>query len=45
MIALRLMVERGEPAEAALARLRAARPGAVETAEQLAWAQAGSGTG
>lgn len=41
MIALRLMVERGEPAAAALARLRVARPGAVETAEQLAWAKAG----
>lgn len=41
MVALRLMVERGEAAEAALARLRRARPGAVETAEQLAWATAG----
>lgn len=38
MVALRLMVERGEPGEAALARLRRARPGAVETAEQRAWA-------
>lgn len=41
MIAMRLMVERGEPAAAALAQLRAARPGAVETAGQLAWAEAG----
>lgn len=43
MIALRLMAERGEPADAALARLRQARPGAVETAEQLAWAEADTG--
>jgi protein-tyrosine phosphatase len=42
MIALRLLVERGEGAEAALARLRLARPGAVETPEQLAWASAGN---
>ena len=41
MVALRLMVERGEPAAAALARLRTVRPGAVETAEQLAWAGGG----
>lgn len=45
MVALRLMVERGEPAETALARLRQARPGAVETAEQLAWAEAGAAAG
>ncbi len=38
MIALRLMAERGEAPAAGLARLRAARPGAVETAEQYAWA-------
>jgi protein-tyrosine phosphatase len=38
MIALRLMVERGEAAEAALARLRAARPCAVETDAQMDWA-------
>lgn len=38
MIALRLMVEAGEPPEAALDRLRAARPCAVETAAQMAWA-------
>lgn len=38
MIALRLMVERQEEPEAALKRLRAARSGAVETDEQLAWA-------
>lgn len=41
MIALRLMVERGEGAEAALARLRAVRPCAVETDAQGAWASAG----
>lgn len=38
MIALRLMVETGEDPETALARLRAARPGAVETEAQLRWA-------
>lgn len=38
MITLRLMVEGGEPPEAALARLRAARPCAVETAAQERWA-------
>jgi protein-tyrosine phosphatase len=38
MIALRVMVERGEATEAALERLRAVRPCAVETAGQLAWA-------
>jgi Cyclin-dependent kinase inhibitor 3 (CDKN3) len=37
MIALRLLVERGEGVEAALARLRVARPGAVETEAQGAW--------
>lgn len=38
MAALRLMVETGEPAADALARLRAARPCAIETAAQMAWA-------
>ncbi len=38
MIALRLMVEAGEAPEPALARLRAARPGAVETPDQYRWA-------
>ncbi len=38
MVALRLLVERGEDAAIALSRLRALRPGAVETDEQLAWA-------
>lgn len=38
MIALRLMVETGEAAEAALIRLREARPCAVETDAQLLWA-------
>jgi len=41
MAALRLMVEAGEAPEAALARLRAVRPCAVETADQRAWAMAG----
>ncbi len=40
MIALRLMVERGEEPEAALKRLRAVRPGAIETKEQMRWASA-----
>lgn len=35
---LRLMVEAGEAAEAALLRLRAVRPCAVETAAQFEWA-------
>lgn len=38
MAALRLMVEADEPPGPALARLRAARPCAVETEAQLAWA-------
>ncbi|MEQ9489998.1 MAG: protein-tyrosine phosphatase family protein [Alphaproteobacteria bacterium] len=38
MIALRLMVERGEDATNALRRLRDKRPGAVETPEQRLWA-------
>jgi hypothetical protein len=40
MIALRLLVERGEVADAALARLRMVRPGAVETEAQGEWAAA-----
>jgi protein-tyrosine phosphatase len=42
MAVLRLLVEMGEPAEQALARLRTVRPGAVETDEQYAWAAAGA---
>jgi protein-tyrosine phosphatase len=42
MIALRLLVERGEDASGALARLRSARPHAVETDAQMTWASAGS---
>ena len=42
MVALRLMVESGEAPQAALTRLRAARPCAVETAAQQAWAFAGA---
>ncbi len=38
MIALRLLVERGDQPDVALQRLRRERPGAVETKEQLAWA-------
>jgi len=38
MVTLRLMVEAGEAPDAALARLRAVRPGAVETGAQLDWA-------
>lgn len=42
MAALRLMVEAGEAPDAALARLRAVRPGAVETEAQLDWARRGA---
>ena len=38
MVALRLMIEIGEGGEDALKRLRAVRPCAVETSEQMAWA-------
>lgn len=40
MMAMRLMVELGESPDAALARLRAVRPCAVETEAQQAWAAA-----
>jgi protein-tyrosine phosphatase len=43
MAALRLMVEGGEAPAAALARLRAVRPCAVETPAQMRWALAGAG--
>ena len=42
-VALKLLVEQGETPETGLARLRAVRPGAVETAEQLAWASRSAG--
>ena len=42
MVLLRLMVERGEDPETALSRLRAVRPGAVETVAQFDWAAEGS---
>jgi len=42
MVALRLMLESGEAPEAALARLRAVRPCAVETDAQMRWARAGA---
>jgi hypothetical protein len=45
MIALRLLVERGAGTMSALARLRAARPGAVETEAQMAWASDGPDAG
>ncbi len=38
MMALRVLVERGEDARQALARIRLVRPGAVETDEQISWA-------
>jgi len=41
MVALRLMVEAGEIAEAALGKLRAVRPCAIETDPQFDWAKAG----
>lgn len=44
MITLRLLTERGEDPEKALARIRAVRPGAVEAASQYQWAAAGAGT-
>jgi hypothetical protein len=40
MVALRLLVERGEEPEAALHRIRAVRPGAVQTESQYRWAAA-----
>lgn len=43
--ALRLMVETGEEPAAALERLRAVRPCAVETPEQFQWAAAGADRG
>lgn len=39
MLVLRLMVEAGEAPDAALARLRAVRPCAIETEAQMAWAR------
>lgn len=42
MILLRLLVERGEEAAAALKRLRAVRPCAVETRTQYEWAASGA---
>jgi len=41
-VALRLMLEAGETPEEAMARLRAARPGTVETPAQERWAKAGA---
>lgn len=39
MVVLRLMIEQGEDPETAFARLRAVRPGAVETDAQNLWAR------
>lgn len=44
MVAMRLLVERGMNAEDALHHVRAARPGAVETEAQAAWASNGQVT-
>ena len=41
MAILRLMVDRGIPADQALAQIRETRPGAVETDAQFAWAARG----
>lgn len=41
MVAMRLLVERGMPPEAALAAVRAVRPQAVETEPQRRWAAEG----
>ncbi len=41
MIAARLLAERGASPAEAIARVRADRPGAVETAGQEAWVAAG----
>lgn len=41
MMMLRLMIAAGEGADVALPRLRAVRPCAVETDEQMAWARQG----
>lgn len=41
MVVLRLMIEAGEAPDAALARLRACRPGTVETVAQENWATGG----
>ena len=43
MVALRLLVERGEAPEAALKRIRAVRPGAVQTDGQYRWAASAVG--
>jgi len=40
MIAARMLVELGTPADEAIARVRSARPGAVETSEQVAYVRA-----
>jgi hypothetical protein len=45
MVSLRLMVERGEDPRAALSRIRAVRPGAVEADSQFKWAAAGKSHG
>ena len=44
MVILRLMIELGEDPDAALNRLRAIRPGAVETPDQARWANVAKDT-
>lgn len=39
MVALKLLVEQGEPPADAVSRIRKARPGAIETDEQMAWGE------
>jgi len=43
MVAMRVLAEQGTPPEMALETVRKARPGAVETDAQAAWAACGSG--
>ncbi|QRM54920.1 protein-tyrosine phosphatase family protein [Sinorhizobium sp. BG8] len=43
MVALRLLVERGEEPQAALRRIRLVRPGAVQSEAQFLWAASATG--
>lgn len=43
MVSARLLVETGMDADRAVSMVRAARPGAIETREQMAWVAAGRG--
>ncbi len=42
MVAARLLAERGVAGESAIAAVRTARPGAIETVEQEWWVAAGA---